>query len=651
MKHQKSKTIALWFLIFLIGAMLYKQLGKGRNFSEQIKYSEFVRAVEDKRVESVTLVSGKNEIYGRYAADYMEGKGFKVIGDTGEMTFKMLREHGIIPDYEVKEDHGLAMTFLISWGPMIFLFVIFYFFLRQIQAGGGKAMSFGKSRARLLNPHDKKVTFKDVSGVEEAKEELEEVVDFLKAPEKYTKLGGKIPKGVILVGPPGTGKTLLARAVAGEAGVPFFSISGSDFVEMFVGVGASRVRDLFEQGKKSAPCIVFIDEIDAVGRHRGAGLGGGHDEREQTLNQLLVEMDGFGVNEGVILIAATNRIDVLDPALLRPGRFDRRVVVGHPDVRGRLGILKVHTRKTPMEKAVNLETIARGTPGFTGADLANLVNEASLLAARGNKKSVENIDFEDAKDKVLMGVARRSMVISDKEKKNTAYHEAGHALVGINLPHTDPIHKVTIIPRGGALGVTQTLPEEDILSLSKERAENMLAFLFGGRIAEQMMFESYTNGAANDIERATDLARNMVCHWGMSEKMGPITYGDSRTQPFVGLNQTESNKNYSEHTAQHIDEEIQKLIDENFQVAEKILKDNKETLVRLAETLIIWETLDAEQVLAIVEGKDIGPPLSEGTKKKKSSLKKKKGKKTQNQSSKDTKNLAGEIDIDDGIIA
>ena len=652
MKHQKSKTIALWFLIFLIGAMLYKQLGRKGNYDEQMKYSEFVRSVEERRIESVTLVSGKNEIYGRYTSDYMGGRKFKVIGDTGEMTFKLLRDNGITPDYEVKEDHGLAMTFLVSWGPMIFLFVIFYFFLRQIQAGGGKAMSFGKSRAKLLNPHDKKITFKDVSGVEEAKEELEEIVDFLKTPDKYTKLGGRIPKGVILVGPPGTGKTLLARAVAGEGGVPFFSISGSDFVEMFVGVGASRVRDLFEQGKKNAPCIVFIDEIDAVGRHRGAGLGGGHDEREQTLNQLLVEMDGFGVNEGVILIAATNRIDVLDPALLRPGRFDRRVVVGRPDVRGRLGILKVHTRKTPMEKVVNLETIARGTPGFTGADLANLVNEASLLAARENKEVVENIDFENAKDKVLMGVARRSMVISDTEKKNTAYHEAGHALVGINLPHTDAIHKVTIIPRGGALGVTQTLPNEDLLSLRKDRAENMLAFLYGGRIAEKMMFESYTNGAANDIERATDLARNMVCHWGMSQKVGPITYGDSRTQPFMGMNQTESHKSYSESTAQLIDQEIQEFINANFKVAEKILHDNKDTLIRLAEALIIWETLDGQQIRDIVDGKDVGSPLAseKSSPTGKSIPKKKEEKLTEQQSSKDKNNLAEEIDIDDGII-
>ena len=609
MKNKKPKTFALWALIFLLGAGIFKQFQSSSTSNELIKYSSFVKSLESGRVETVTLVQGKNEIHGRYTPDYERGRKFKAIGDTGDTTFALLRKNGITPDYEVKEDQGLAMTFLISWGPMIVLFFIFYFFLRQIQAGGGKAMSFGKSRARMLNPNDKKVTFRDVSGIDEAKEELEEVVDFLKDPKKYTNLGGRIPKGVILVGPPGTGKTLLAQAVSGEAEVPFFSISGSDFVEMFVGVGASRVRDLFEQGKKHAPCIIFIDEIDAVGRHRGAGLGGGHDEREQTLNQLLVEMDGFKSNEGVILIAATNRIDVLDPALLRPGRFDRRVVVAPPDVRGRLGILKVHTRKTPMAKEVNLKVLAQGTPGFTGADLANLINEAALLAARENKKVIENEDFENAKDKVLMGAARKSMVISDKEKRNTAYHEAGHTVVGLKLPHTDPIHKVTIIPRGGALGVTQTLPKEDQLSLSKDRAENMIAFLFGGRVAEQMMFESYTNGASNDIERATDLARNMVCHWGMSDVLGPINFGDTRSQPFLGMGQMEGQKCYSEATAKQIDQEVSSLIERNFKLAKKILKDNKENLVRLAETLLLWETLDAQQVKDIVAGKDIGVPV------------------------------------------
>jgi cell division protease FtsH len=484
--------------------------------------------------------------------------------------------------------------------------VIFYLFLRQIQAGGGKAMSFGKSKAKMLNANDKKVTFSDVSGVEEAKEELKEVVDFLKDPKKYTQLGGKIPKGVILVGPPGTGKTLLARAVAGEAGVPFFSISGSDFVEMFVGVGASRVRDLFEQGKKQAPCIIFIDEIDAVGRHRGSGMGGGHDEREQTLNQLLVEMDGFESNEGVILIAATNRIDVLDPALLRPGRFDRRVTVGPPDVRGRLGILKVHTKKTPMQKGIDLEVIAKGTPGFTGADLANLVNEAALNAARLNKKKLEITDFESAKDKVLMGPERKSMVISDKEKRITAYHEGGHTLVGMNLPNTDPIHKVSVMPRGGALGVTVTLPNEDKLSLTREYAYNFIAFCMGGRCAEELVFGEISSGASNDIEQATNVAHSMVCSWGMSEKLGPRNYRKPGVNPFNS--RPGDSVDYSEKTAKDIDDEIARIIEENYQTAMNILKSNREALDRLAEALIVWETLDRKQVEDIVAGKDIGLP-------------------------------------------
>ena len=650
MKNQKPRTLALWALIFLLGAGILKQLQNDSGERESVKYSEFVKAVEEGRVDRVTLISGKNEIHGHYTLDFEQGRKFQVIGDTGDTTFNLLRKNGITPDYEIKEDHGLAMTFLVTWGPMILLFFIFYFFLRQIQMGGGKAMSFGKSRARMLSPNNKKVNFRDVSGVEEAKEELEEVVDFLKDPKKYTNLGGKIPKGVILVGPPGTGKTLLARAVAGEADVPFFSISGSDFVEMFVGVGASRVRDLFEQGKKHAPCIIFIDEIDAVGRHRGAGMGGGHDEREQTLNQLLVEMDGFESNEGVILIAATNRMDVLDPALLRPGRFDRRVVVGRPDVRGRLGILKVHSRKIRSSKKVDLEVLARGTPGFTGADLANLVNEAALLAARENKKIIENIDFENAKDKVLMGVARRSMVISDREKLNTAYHEAGHAIVGLGLPHSDPIHKVTIIPRGDALGVTQRLPKEDLLSMSKERGENELAVLFGGRIAEQMTFDSYTNGAANDIERATDLARNMICHWGMSDVLGPINFGDARSQPFMGMSQTEGHKqHYSEATAQQIDQEVHAIIERNFKLAQKILAEKKQSLVWLAEALVLWETLDGQQVTDIVEGRDIGSPVIASP--KQAIGRKKTRKKTKKSGDKVSSKLDPPVDIDDGVTA
>jgi cell division protease FtsH len=490
---------------------------------------------------------------------------------------------------------------------MILLFVIFFFFLKQLQSGGGKAMSFGKSKAKMLNENEKKVTFVDVSGVEEAKEELVEIVDFLKDPRKYTKLGGKIPKGVLLVGPPGTGKTLLARAVAGEAGVPFFSISGSDFVEMFVGVGASRVRDLFEQGKKNAPCIIFIDEIDAVGRHRGGGMGGGHDEREQTLNQMLVEMDGFESNEGVIIMAATNRVDVLDPALLRPGRFDRRVTVGRPDVRGRLGILKVHTRKTPLTEGVNLETIAKGTPGFTGADLANLVNEAALLAAREGKESLENIDFENAKDKVLMGVARKSMVISDEEKRNTAFHEIGHALVGLKLPLTDPIHKVSIIPRGGALGVTVSLPNEDRLSISKKRANNEIAMMLGGRLAEEIVFGDFTAGASNDIERATQLAHRMVCNWGMSDVLGTINFTKNSSTPF-GYGQGADNSTYSEQTARIIDEEVSTIIKRNYEVAKQVINDNVESLYKISEALIVWETLDGEQINRLMAGEDIGVP-------------------------------------------
>jgi len=469
-----------------------------------------------------------------------------------------------------------------------------------MQAGGNKALSFGKSKAKLLNNQQKRVTFKDVAGVEEAKEELVEIIEFLKDPQKFQKLGGKIPKGVLMVGPPGTGKTLLAKAVAGEANVPFFSISGSDFVEMFVGVGASRVRDLFEQGKKNAPCIIFIDEIDAVGRHRGAGLGGGHDEREQTLNQLLVEMDGFESNDGVILVASTNRPDVLDPALLRPGRFDRRVVVGRPDVRGREGILKVHTRKIPLDEAVDVNVIARGTPGFTGADLANIVNEAALNAARFNKKVVSMSDFEIAKDKVMMGAERRSMVISDEEKRITAYHEAGHTLVGLKVPNSDPVHKVTIIPRGMALGVTMYLPEKDRLSATKEFLLGQIATSMGGRIAEDVFIGSITTGASNDIERASEIARAMVCEYGMSD-LGPMTFGKKEEQIFLGR-EISQHRDYSEDTAIRIDQEVQKIVSEQYARAEKIIKDNKESMIALAEALLEFETLDAVQIRRVVAG-------------------------------------------------
>lgn len=601
---QHHKTITLWIVVFLMALLVGKVAMEDKGAYKRIEYPDFVSAVKEGKVSEVTL-KGDRQIVGKFKDGYEQGNRFVLSGLSVDITNKLLEDNGIVPNIDEPEKQTFFASLLINWGPILILIVIFYFFLRQIQAGGGKAMSFGKSKAKMLSANDKKVTFKDVSGVEEAKEELREIVDFLKDPKKYTKLGGKIPKGVILVGPPGTGKTLLARAVAGEADVPFFSISGSDFVEMFVGVGASRVRDLFDQGKKHAPCIIFIDEIDAVGRHRGAGLGGGHDEREQTLNQLLVEMDGFESNEGVILIAATNRIDVLDPALLRPGRFDRRVTVGSPDVRGRLGILKVHTGKTPLDENVDLEVVAKGTPGFTGADLANLVNEAALNAARLNKKKLDHSDFEMAKDKVLMGPERKSMVISDKEKRVTAYHEAGHTLVGMNLPHTDPIHKVSIMPRGGALGVTQTLPNEDMLNLTRERAENFIAFLMGGRCAEELKFGEITNGASNDIERATQLARSMICSWGMSEKLGPINYQKEQSNQWS----MPSAASYSEKTGQDIDEEIHRLVSENYKQAIQILKDNEAALERVAEGLILWETLDYQQVKDLVDGKDIGVPI------------------------------------------
>jgi cell division protease FtsH len=605
---QHHKTITLWIVVFLMALLVGKVAMEDKGAYKKIEYPDFVSAVKTGKVSEVTL-KGERQIVGKFKDGYEQGNRFVLTGLSVDITNKLLEDNAIVPNIDEPEKQTFFASLLINWGPILILIVIFYFFLRQIQAGGGKAMSFGKSKAKMLSANDKKVTFKDVSGVEEAKEELREIVDFLKDPKKYTKLGGKIPKGVILVGPPGTGKTLLARAVAGEADVPFFSISGSDFVEMFVGVGASRVRDLFDQGKKHAPCIIFIDEIDAVGRHRGAGLGGGHDEREQTLNQLLVEMDGFESNEGVILIAATNRIDVLDPALLRPGRFDRRVTVGSPDVRGRLGILKVHTGKTPLDEDVNLEVVAKGTPGFTGADLANLVNEAALNAARLNKKMLDHSDFEMAKDKVLMGPERKSMVISDKEKRVTAYHEAGHTLVGMNLPHTDPIHKVSIMPRGGALGVTQTLPNEDMLNLTRERGENFIAFLMGGRCAEELKFGEITNGASNDIERATSLARSMICSWGMSAKLGPINYQKEQANQWA----MSTPSSYSEKTGQDIDEEIHRLVSENYKQAIQILKDNESALERIAEGLIVWETLDFQQVKDLVEGKDIGVPIIKET--------------------------------------
>jgi len=599
------KTLALWLVLIFLFASLFKVFDQGTRGRKEIKFSEFVQLLKEGKVGDVTFKSD-NLIVGSFKEPQTGNtKFFETVGDTSNSkVFEILEKNNIIPNYERQEKTPVWQQALISWFPMLLLFVFFFLFMRQIQAGGGKAMSFGKSKARLLNESTNKVTFKDVAGVEEAKQELEEIIEFLKDPKKFTKLGGRIPKGVLLMGSPGTGKTLLAKAIAGEAGVPFFSISGSDFVEMFVGVGASRVRDLFEQGKKHAPCIIFIDEIDAVGRHRGAGLGGGHDEREQTLNQLLVEMDGFESNEGVILIAATNRPDVLDPALLRPGRFDRRVVVAPPDVKGREEILKVHTKKTPMGSNVDLNVIAKGTPGFSGADLENLVNEAALLAARINKKFLEMIDFENAKDKVLMGVERKSMVISEADRRTTAYHEAGHALVGKFIPGTDPIHKVTIIPRGRALGVTMTLPTEDSLGLSKDKAENNIAFLMGGRVAEEIVLKQKTTGAGNDIERATDIARRMVCEWGMSDVLGPLAFGQKEEQIFLGRDIAQ-HRDYSEQTAQTIDREIRDLVDRNYRRAREILNANIDTLHRLAAALLEFETVDGVEVDAVVRGEKI----------------------------------------------
>jgi cell division protease FtsH len=550
----------------------------------------------------------------RIKGTYLDGSGaFRTLAPTDPDLIPSLMKNKVDIQVQPDDDNPWYLTALISWLPMIFLIAIFAFFMRQMQAGGGKAMSFGKSRARLISEDQNKFTFSDVAGVEEAKEELAEIIEFLKDPKKFTRLGGKIPKGVLLMGGPGTGKTLLAKAVAGEAGVPFFSISGSDFVEMFVGVGASRVRDLFIQGKKNAPCIIFIDEIDAVGRHRGAGLGGGHDEREQTLNQLLVEMDGFETNDGVILISATNRPDVLDPALLRPGRFDRQVVVPPPDLRGREAILKVHTRKTPLDEHVDLHSIGRGTPGFSGADLANLVNEAALNAARHNQNVIVMADFEFAKDKVLMGAERRSMVISLEERRNTAFHEAGHTFVARMIPGTDPIHKVTIIPRGRALGITQQLPLDDRHTYEKNYLLAQISVLMGGRAAEEIFLEHMTTGAGNDIERASELARKMVCQWGMSESVGPLSLGQKEEQIFLGKELTR-HRDYSERTAIMIDDEISKIVTENYERAHRIILENQDTVNRIADALLERESLDAAQVEAIIEGKELPKLESESGK-------------------------------------
>jgi len=605
------RAVLFWVVAIVAVGLVWSFFKTTANPREDLTYTKFVQKVEEGVVAKVEI-SGKETltIDGEYRhASDSKHKHFRTTALNEERLLSMLRSAGV--DITVKEasDSAYLIT-LMGWAPLLLIAAIWIFFMRQMQTGGNKALSFGKSKAKLSSTQGKKVTFKDVAGVEEAKEELQEIIEFLKEPQKFQKLGGRIPKGVLLMGPPGTGKTLLARAIAGEANVPFFSISGSDFVEMFVGVGASRVRDLFEQGKKNAPCLIFIDEIDAVGRHRGAGLGGGHDEREQTLNQLLVEMDGFESNEGVILIAATNRPDVLDPALLRPGRFDRRVVVARPDVRGREEIIRVHTRKIPLGDDVDVAVLARGTPGFSGADLASLVNEAALMAARVGKKAVAQRDFEGAKDKVLMGSERKSMVISESEKRTTAYHEAGHALVAFIHSDADPIHKVTIIPRGMALGVTQQLPVDDRHTYSREYLEARVAVAMGGRIAEEIFLGTRTTGAGNDLEVATEMARKMVCEWGMSENMGPLTFGKKDEQIFLGR-EIAQHKDYSESTAIMIDREVKRIVTECYEKARQIILDNKEPLQRIAEALLEREVLEADEVARLVRGEPLEPFTSE----------------------------------------
>ncbi|MBU2027301.1 MAG: ATP-dependent zinc metalloprotease FtsH [Proteobacteria bacterium] len=603
-----QKNIALWLVISLVFVMIYHLFNQPKIAQMDIIYSDFLSYVDKTQVTEVTI-QGDN-ISGRLTS----GKAFKTYAPKDASVVALLKEKGVRISAKPADDSPWYMTVLVSWLPMLLLIGVWIFFMRQMQGGGGKAMAFGKSRARLVTDKSKKVTFADVAGIEEAKAELQEVIDFLRDPKKYTKLGGRIPKGLLLVGQPGTGKTLLARAIAGEADVPFLSISGSDFVEMFVGVGASRVRDLFNQGKKNAPCIIFIDEIDAVGRHRGAGLGGGHDEREQTLNQLLVEMDGFESNEGVILVSATNRPDVLDPALLRPGRFDRQVVVPLPDVKGREKIFEVHARKTPLGDDVDFAIIARGTPGFSGADIANLVNESVLYAARFDKEKVTMSDFEYAKDKVLMGTERKSMVISDVEKKNTAYHESGHALVARMLPGTDPIHKVTIIPRGHALGVTQQLPVDEKHTYPREYLINNIVILLGGRAAEELVLKDFTTGAGNDIERATNLARKMVCEWGMSDEMGPLSYGKKEEQIFLGR-EFATHKDYSEDTARKIDREVSHIVMKCYENAKKILSDRIDILNRIASELLEKEVLNGlelDEIIGTGKLQDVLNPVPEG---------------------------------------
>jgi len=592
--NSRTKNILFWVVVGLFMIVLFNLFSVPHHEpEEEVIFSEFMTKLDKGELERVIIKSShisaimKDKTRIRtYSVEYPE-------------LVQLLRDKGVQIEAKPPEESPWYITFLVTWGPFVLFLGLWFFLMRQMQMGGNKALSFGKSRARLLTEERKKVLFSDVAGIEEAKDEVLEIIEFLKDPRKFQRLGGRIPKGVLIVGPPGTGKTLLAKAIAGEAAVPFFSISGSDFVEMFVGVGASRVRDLFEQGKKHAPCIIFIDEIDAVGRLRGAGLGGGHDEREQTLNQLLVEMDGFDTTEGVILVAATNRPDVLDPALLRPGRFDRQVVVNRPDLKGRSEILKVHAKKVPVAANVDLEKIARGTPGFSGADLENLVNEAALWAARLSKKEVEVIDFEMAKDKVLMGAERKSLILSDEEKRTTAYHEAGHALIAKLIPGTDPVHKVTIIPRGRALGVTMQLPTDDRHGYSKVYLYNQLAILMGGRVAEELVLKDMTTGAGNDLERATDLARKMVCEWGMSEKMGPLTFGKHNEQVFLGR-ELGSQRDFSEQIAMEIDEEVKRLVMENYERGKRLLTENMTSLKRLAEALLEKEVLDGSDIDQII---------------------------------------------------
>ncbi len=596
------KNVAIWLVIALILMTVFNQFGSRPTSQAQVEYSQFIEEVRQGQVAKVTI---EGQVLKGVRAD---GRRFTTYAPSDPWLVSDLLKNGVVVEAKPEEQPSMLMSIFISWFPMLLLIGVWIFFMRQMQGGGrGGAFSFGKSRARMLDESSNTVTFADVAGCDEAKEEVAELVEFLRDPSKFQKLGGRIPRGVLMVGSPGTGKTLLAKAIAGEAKVPFFSISGSDFVEMFVGVGAARVRDMFEQAKKHAPCIIFIDEIDAVGRQRGAGLGGGNDEREQTLNQLLVEMDGFEANTGIIVIAATNRPDVLDPALLRPGRFDRQVVVPLPDIRGREQILLVHMRKVPVAPDVKADIIARGTPGFSGADLANLVNEAALFAARANKRVVDMEDFERAKDKIIMGAERRSIVMPEEERRNTAYHEAGHALVAKLLPKTDPVHKVTIIPRGRALGVTMQLPETDRYSMDRERILSTIAVLFGGRIAEEVFMHQMTTGAANDFQRATDLARRMVTQWGMSEALGPMVYGEEESEIFLGRSIT-THRNVSEATMQKVDAEVRRIIDEQYARARKLIEDNRDKIEAMAAALLKWETIDAEQIDDIMAGREPRPP-------------------------------------------